>query len=167
MILVTVGTHEQPFDRLLEAVGRLGTGEELIVQHGPSKVRPAGAVCSEFLPFEEVTALTRAARVVITHAGVGSIMVSLREGKRPIVMARLHALGEHVDDHQVPLTQRLSESGLVVPVTDADELQAAVVAAPPEVGDALGGGITPLAAELRLLLRRDVGVRPQTVAIAS
>ena len=56
------------------------------------------------------------------HAGVGSIMVSLANGKRPVVMARLTELGEHVDDHQLELARRLEAGGLVALAEDADEL---------------------------------------------
>ena len=166
MILVSVGTHEQPFDRLLDAVDALGGSEEVVVQHGPSLVRPSGATCHSYLGFDELVVLVRAARRVVTHAGVGSITVSLREGKRPIVMPRLRAHGEHVDDHQVELTRRLADAGLVVCVTDAEQLRMELARSEPRVEDdvvavgGFGGGVTPLAVELRHLLRGGLGLRP-------
>jgi UDP-N-acetylglucosamine transferase subunit ALG13 len=115
MILVTVGTSETPFDRLLEAFDVDGRpDEELVVQHGPSLVRPRGASCVDFLPFDELVAAIRGARLVVTHAGVGSIMTTLANGKRPLVVPRLRRFGEAVDDHQLALGRRLSDSGLVV-----------------------------------------------------
>ena len=42
------------FDRLLEALDGAGLDERLVVQHGESPIRPAGAECVDFLPFDEL-----------------------------------------------------------------------------------------------------------------
>jgi len=138
MILVTVGTNEAPFDRLLQAFGTRPPGEELVVQHGPSRVRPPGARCVEFLPYQELADEIRRARVVVTHAGVGSIMTALWNGKRPVVVPRLRRFGEAVDDHQVALGRRLDESGLVTFVEDPDDVLRAVEDAGSAPGIELG-----------------------------
>jgi UDP-N-acetylglucosamine transferase subunit ALG13 len=123
MIFVSVGTHEAPFDRLLRAVADLRLDEELVVQHGPSEIRCAGAATDvDYLSFDQVVELVRRARVVVTHAGVGSVMLALSNGKRPVVMARLRRFDEHVDDHQRELTRKLAEAGLVDPVDDGAAL---------------------------------------------
>ena len=99
MIFVSVGTHEAPFDRMLQTVFDLGLDEELVVQYGPSAVRSDRATTQvEYLDFDEVVRNIREARGVVMHAGVGSVMISLANGKRPIVMARRAEFGEHVDD---------------------------------------------------------------------
>ena len=126
MIFVSVGTHEAPFDRLLLAVGELRTDEELVVQYGPSAVRCNRATEFDYLPFDQVVELVRLARVVVTHAGVGSVMLALSNGKRPVVMARLHRFDEHVDDHQLELAQRLADAGLVDLVEDGQALEHAL-----------------------------------------
>ena len=59
-------------------------------------------------------------------AGIGSVLLALAHGKRPIVMARRQALGENVDDHQVAFARRLHEAGLVQAVENAEELARAV-----------------------------------------
>jgi UDP-N-acetylglucosamine transferase subunit ALG13 len=145
VIFVSMGTSD-PFDRLLRAAEGLTGGEELVVQCGKSSFRPAGATCVDFLPFERVLELMRDARVVVTHAGVGSIMAARTVGKRPIVVPRLRRFGEAVDDHQVGLGRRLHAAGLVTLVEDADELPAAV-AREQEFERAQGGGA--LVEELR------------------
>jgi UDP-N-acetylglucosamine transferase subunit ALG13 len=104
----------------------LGTAEEVVVQHGSSEIRPAGATCLGFLDFDEVVGLVRSARVVVCHAGVGSILVALTNGKRPVVVPRLAAHGEAVDDHQLALARRLHQAGLVSLVEDLTGLAAAV-----------------------------------------
>jgi UDP-N-acetylglucosamine transferase subunit ALG13 len=126
MILVSVGTNEARFDRLLGWVAQLDGREELVVQHGPSRVRSPHARHVDYLPFDELVALVRASRVFVTHAGVGSIIVALTAGRRPIVASRLKQLGEAVDDHQVSLANRLEAEGLVTVVHSANELADAV-----------------------------------------
>lgn len=127
MIVVTVGTNEARFDRILLALATLAREEELFVQHGPSPVRPEGAVCVDYLPFDELLDRMRAARVVVTHAGVGSVISALSVGQLPVVLPRLQRYGEAVDDHQVPFGRRLDDAGLVELVEDADRLRDAVL----------------------------------------
>ena len=127
MIFVTVGTNEAPFDRLVEAVGLLPADEEIVVQCGSSAVRPPNAtVCHEFMLFDDLVAEMRRARVVVTHAGIGSIMSALASRKRPVVVPRLARYGEAVDDHQLPVARRLESSGLVIVLEDPAVLGAAV-----------------------------------------
>jgi UDP-N-acetylglucosamine transferase subunit ALG13 len=126
MIFVSVGTNEARFDRLLEAVEGLGSGEEVVVQHGPSPVRPANATCVPFLSFEEMTEHLARARVAVLHAGVGSVLAALASGSRPIVVPRLARHGEAVDDHQVGFGRRLHDEGLVVLVEELERLPQAV-----------------------------------------
>ena len=122
MIFVSVGTHETPFDRLLQAVSDLALDEELVVQHGLSPIRSEGATEFDYLPFDRVLEYVRDARAIVTHAGVGSVMLALANDKRPIVMARRHRFGEAVDDHQVELAARLEAAGLVSVVEDTSDL---------------------------------------------
>lgn len=126
MIFVSVGTHEAPFDRLLRSVYELRLDEQTVVQHGPSRVRSQCAVEAEYLSFDEVVSYIREARAVVMHAGVGSVMIALANGKRPIVMPRLHRFDEHVDDHQLELARRLDTNGLVTLVEDSRSLGAAL-----------------------------------------
>lgn len=126
MIFVTVGTNEARFDRLLRAVGALDVTTGLVVQHGPSSVRPAGARCVDYLEYDEIVATMRAADVVVTHAGVGSVMTALMNGKRPIVVPRLRRFDEAVDDHQLEFARRLAASGLVRLVEDPADLGGAL-----------------------------------------
>lgn len=134
MIFVTVGTNHARFDRLLSPfLDWVGT-EELVVQHGPSPLRPRAARCSDFLPYEESVAAFEAARVIVTHAGVGSVLLALAQGKSPVVVPRLHRFGEAVDDHQQAFAARLADEGLVMLVDleqqGAKGLFAAIAAAP-------------------------------------
>jgi beta-1,4-N-acetylglucosaminyltransferase len=130
-VLVTVGTNEAPFHRLLHAVSGLDADEPVIVQHGASSVRPDGAQCVAFLPFDELDELIRRARVVVCHAGIGSVAAALAQGRRPIVVPRVHRLGEAVDDHQVDFARRLEASGLATVVEDVGDLPAIIAGEQP------------------------------------
>ena len=127
MILVTTGTNGPPFDRLLGELD--GLEEELVVQHGPSVLRPREATCFDYVPYPKLVYLVRNARVVVTHAGVGTILVALMNGKRPIVVPRLERFGEAVDDHQLELARRLDDQGLVTMVEDPRSIRQAIATA--------------------------------------
>jgi UDP-N-acetylglucosamine transferase subunit ALG13 len=130
VILVAVGSSQFPFDRLLRAVADLPSDERVVVQHGPSQIRPLHASCLDFAPLDVLGGLIREARVVVTHAGVGSVLFALANGKRPVVVPRRRAFGETVDDHQVESARRFAGSGIVT-LVEEPELLAATLAATP------------------------------------
>jgi UDP-N-acetylglucosamine transferase subunit ALG13 len=150
MIVVSVGTNEARFDRLLEWMSLLRLEDELVVQHGPSAVRPPGARCVPYLPYEDLVELVRESRAFVTHAGVGSIMMALFSGRRPVVVPRLKRFGEAVDDHQVSLARRLQAEGLVIHVESVEALERALADGSHEV--AHKGAATALQHELHRYL---------------
>lgn len=127
MILVSVGTNEARFDRLLRAVAELSGAERRLVQHGHSTAIPGpGVELVDFLSFEELTEEIRRCRAFVTHAGVGSVLVALANGRRPVVVPRRKAFGEAVDDHQLELGRRFAAAGLVTLVEQPEALAAAL-----------------------------------------
>ena len=126
MIFVTTGTNGTPFDRLLLALDALGSSEPLIVQHGPSTIRPRSAECVDFVGFDRLAELVRSADRVVAHAGVGTVLVSLINGRKPFVVPRLARYGEAVDDHQLHFARRLDREGLVKLVEDPAGLSEAL-----------------------------------------
>jgi UDP-N-acetylglucosamine transferase subunit ALG13 len=153
MIVVTIGTNEQPFDRLIRAARALER-DDLLVQYGSSREPHGRGEWVEFLSFDELAERARGARAVVCHAGVGSIMLARRCGHRPIVMPRRHHLGEAVDDHQLFLAKRLAKSGIVTLVEDEEQLAAALAAPPGTIAGRAGtiSGAGALTADLRTLL---------------
>lgn len=150
MIFVTLGTQGFSFDRLLRGLEGLPSGEELVVQGGASSLRPPGALWFDFLEYAELVAHVRLARVVVSHAGVGTVLTAVREGKRPVVVPRLHRYAEAVDDHQLAFGKRLAQAGLVTLVEDPARLVDAIaVAHDPPRPPAVSGG---LVADLRAYL---------------
>jgi UDP-N-acetylglucosamine transferase subunit ALG13 len=159
VIFVTVGTTHFPFDRLLSAVAALDTDQELVVQRGPSRVSLGNAWVTDFLAFDKLNDHVRRADIVITHAGVGSIMVALSHGKRPVVVPRLERFGEAVDDHQVQVATQLDRTGRVRAVLDLADLGRVVTTA--TNADAQGGLLLgPLVEVVADEVRRAASQRP-------
>ena len=125
MILVSVGTHHQPFDRLVSACAALAaSGEEVVVQRGVSRLSPAGCTVVDQVRPDVLETWMRTARVVILHAGSSSFLQARALGRVPIVVPRRARYGEHVDDHQVELARSLPAGEAVV--AEPDELAAVV-----------------------------------------
>ena len=105
MIFVTVGTHEQPFDRLVQYIDELkGAGkivDDVLIQTGYSTYEPKHCSWSKLLPYEDMIKNVADARIVITHGGPSSFIMPLQVGKTPIVVPRQEKYGEHVNDHQL------------------------------------------------------------------
>ncbi|WP_417134166.1 glycosyltransferase [Rubneribacter badeniensis] len=131
MIFVTVGTHEQQFDRLVRAVDRLvadGTiTEPVFMQTGYCTYEPEHCEWERFLPAPEMRAHMEAANVVVTHGGPSSFIETMAAGKVPVVVPRRADLGEHVNDHQVDFVQKVAEQKRgIVPVFDTKDLALAI-----------------------------------------
>lgn len=122
MIFVTVGTHEQQFNRLVEYMDSLDLAEEVIIQSGYSDYVPKNCKFEKMLPYQRMLESVENARIVITHGGPSSIMLPLQMGKIPIVVPRQKEYGEHVNDHQVEFVQKISQSIDIIPVYDIQNL---------------------------------------------
>lgn len=113
MILVTVGTEQYPFNRLMHWIEVLLQNElikeEIIVQYGNSTILPAGAKVYRFLKEENFQDLIRQARIVVAHCGEGTLLLLDSLDKPYILVARSQQFQEHVDDHQVELALALSQ----------------------------------------------------------
>jgi UDP-N-acetylglucosamine transferase subunit ALG13 len=111
-----------------EAAARCGA--TVLIQTGFTKARPSCCDAVDFLGRDEFERRVAAADYVVTHAGEGSVIEVLRNGKTPIVVARRSALGEHVNDHQVQLVTEFQALGLADAVESVDDLVARLRAAP-------------------------------------
>lgn len=113
MIFVTVGTHEQPFNRLIRAVDQLVKSnvidEEVIVQTGYCDWLPKYCKHKKFFSYEQMKKNVEDARIVITHGGPSSFIMPLQVGKIPIVVPRKKQFGEHVNDHQLDFSFQVAK----------------------------------------------------------
>ncbi len=124
MILITVGT-QGPFERLVKTVDAWAGGagsERVLAQVGIGGAQYRHVECVEQLsPDGFRTAMTEA-RVVIAHAGMGTILAALEFEKPLLVMPRRAALGEQRNDHQLATATRFAERGLVTVAYDEHDL---------------------------------------------
>lgn len=127
MIFVTVGTHEQPFNRLIKKVDELKRDgviqEDVIMQTGFSTYEPQYCQWSKLFRYHQMVKNVADARIVITHGGPASFIMSLQIGKIPIVVPRQKKFDEHVNDHQVEFARNMTERmGTIISVENIDEL---------------------------------------------
>ena len=126
MIFFTLGTQDKHFDRLLNAVYKLETDEKIVAQIGSTEFKSSKPEekfeIHKFLSNEEFEKYMDEARVVITHAGVGTIIYGLKKHKKMIVAARLKKYGEHVNDHQLQILQTFASEGYIIPLENFDDL---------------------------------------------
>ena len=125
MIFVTVGTHEQQFNRLVEYMDKwsMNHDEEVVIQTGFSTYEPKHCQWSKLYPYKTMIEMVDKARIVITHGGPSSFIMPLQIGKVPIVVPRKHEFDEHVNDHQVDFCRKVAErQGNIIVVEDVQKL---------------------------------------------
>lgn len=125
MIYVTVGNHDQPFDRLLASMDRLAAelGEEVVMQTGVSQYRPHHAKWEPFFPYDQAEEMIRSAAVVIAHAGIGTVIACRAHGTPLVICPRRAAKGEHFNDHQIEIARELIRDprpGIAVALDESD-----------------------------------------------
>jgi beta-1,4-N-acetylglucosaminyltransferase len=100
------------------------TDEQVIMQIGYTTYKPVNAEYFSFLEsFEEILRLNREARVVVSHAGAGSIVTALKEKTPVIVVPRLKKYNEHMNDHQLEIAKAMSENKNVTVIYDVENLE--------------------------------------------
>lgn len=113
MIFVTVGTHEQQFNRLIKKIDELkeqGTIQgPVFIQSGYSTYEPQYCQWKKLLSYKEMQEKIQMAHIVITHGGPSSFISVLQAGKIPVVVPRRAEFEEHVNDHQVDFAKKVYE----------------------------------------------------------
>lgn len=126
LIFVTVGSHYQGFDRLIKKMDEIAgkIDEDVVMQIGHTTYKPVNAEYFSFLDsFEEILRLNRDARVVVSHAGAGSIVTALKEKTPVIVVPRLKRYNEHMNDHQLEIAKAMSDDRNVIVLYDTEFLE--------------------------------------------
>jgi len=121
------------FPRLILRVDEIAraSGERTIVQTGMGGTLPQYCEHFAFKPREEVLALQREARVIVCHAGIGSVIDALQSKKPLVVVPRLMQFNEHTTEHQVDLARAVERRGWGRMILDVSELDEAI-AHPPQ-----------------------------------
>ncbi|HFI0632502.1 TPA: glycosyltransferase [Streptococcus suis] len=128
MIFVTVGTHEQPFNRLVEEIDRLKKeaiiADDVFIQTGFSTYIPQYCDWKSIISYSEMEDYMTSADIIITHGGPATFMGAIAKGKKPIVVPRLEKFGEHVNNHQLDFAEQVQNRlATIFTVTDISELE--------------------------------------------
>ncbi|MDD3242007.1 MAG: GtrA family protein [Bacilli bacterium] len=127
MILVTLGTQDKSFKRLLKEIDKLIEKgiikEEVIVQAGYTEYYSNNMKIFDLISREEMDRLIDKANLIITHGGVGSIIGAISKKKKVIAVARLSKYDEHTNDHQLQIVKEFSDMNYIIDGTDLDNLE--------------------------------------------
>lgn len=123
MIFVTVGS-QMPFDRLVRAVDSWA-GEtqrrDILAQVGPSAAKPRHLAWVIDLAPDDYRRHVAEAELVISHAGMGTIISVMEAGCPALLFPRRAALRETRNDHQVAAVRWLrGRPGFLVAETDEE-----------------------------------------------
>ena len=126
MILVLLGTNDKKFTRLLDAIDsqikNKKIKDKVIVQAGCTDYKSDNMEIFDLIDKEKLDKLVDEADIIITHAGVGSILGALEKNKKVIAAARLSKYNEHTNDHQVEILKEFKERGYILELSDFDKL---------------------------------------------
>lgn len=130
MILVTLGTQDKEFIRILDKIDELIDKkiikEEVIVQAGYTKYESKNMKVFDYVSKEELEEYIEQASFIITHAGVGTILDCLKRNKKVIAIPRLSKYNEHTNDHQVQIVEEFSKEKFILSIYEVDELENAI-----------------------------------------
>jgi len=128
MILVTLGTQDKKFYRLLETIQKqIDNGnikDRVVVQAGCSNdFKTNNMEIFDLIPMDEFDKLIAECDILITHGGVGSIITGLKNNKKVIAAARLKKYGEHTNDHQLQIIENFAKEGYIISLDNFNDLE--------------------------------------------
>ena len=130
MILVTLGTQDKSFDRLLKEIDKqieLGNiKDKVIVQAGYTKYKSKNMEIFDLVEEEELEKLVKNCDLLITHGGVGSILMGIRNNKKIIAVPRRKEYKEHTNDHQIQIINEFYKEGYIIKLDKVSELDEAL-----------------------------------------
>lgn len=142
MILLTVGT-QLPFDRFVEIVDRHAPQlpDRVFAQVGRGKYVPANMEWKPFIGPIEFEERVRTCSLIISHAGIGTIVMAQKHRKPMVLFPRLAVLDEHRNDHQLATVQALGDRQGIRTAMTEEELVAQLAGPhiPPGSGTNLPG----------------------------
>lgn len=126
MIFVTLGTQDKPFTRLLQKIDEeISNGnikDKVIVQGGCTKLNTKNMEIFNQVSQQEFEEYINNCDILLTHAGVGSIITGLKYNKKVVAVPRLAKYGEAANDHQIQLVENFSQEGYILGVENLDDL---------------------------------------------
>ncbi len=126
MILVTLGTQDKEFTRLLkmleDAIVQLEIKDEVLVQAGYTKYESSRMQIFDYIGMSEYDQLLKKCDLLVTHGGVGTMLTALQMNKKIIACPRLAKYEEHHNDHQQEIVDSFSKKGYILACNNLDEL---------------------------------------------
>lgn len=124
MIFVTVGLHNQGFDRLIRKMDEISGKKEhkIVMQIGSTQYRPVNSEFFLYASYDEILHYFSEADLIISHAGVGTILDALSLNKPLILAPRLKKYNEAYDDHQIEICSALNKKYGIDVVLNVDDI---------------------------------------------
>lgn len=125
-VFVSVGSM-MPFDRLVRTMDDWAAANpdlSVLIQIGRGKYEPRHARFVRLMPVGEYRVMVAGARLFVAHAGMGSIISAIDAGKPLLMLPRLHAEGEHNNDHQLATAANIGNRPGLHVAADAADLKA-------------------------------------------
>ena len=142
MIFVSLGTQDKPFNRIIDYVISLKENlkelqsEKIIIQLGQTKLLKSdnkriknleNIIIYDMLKPEKMKDIIKDSDIIITHAGVGTIMECLEMGKEIIVVPRKVENLEHVNNHQEEIAFEMEKKGFLTKVDTYEEFENKII----------------------------------------
>lgn len=124
MIFVTIGMM-YGFERLIKWMDliALNLQEEVVIQIGnTSTYIPVNSRYFSFASRDKLNELCENARIIVCHAGVGSLLMGIESTNPVIAVPRVKELGEVIDNHQLEIAKELEKEGRIMVANSYDEL---------------------------------------------
>lgn len=126
MILVTLGTQDKTFERLLKAIDKQikkgNIKDRVVVQAGFTKYESDNMEVFDLIPMKTFDKLMDEADLIITHGGVGSILSAIRKNKKIIAIPRLSKYREHTNDHQQQIVEEFVKKQYILTCKDLNKI---------------------------------------------
>lgn len=120
MILVTLGTQHEQFNRLLDCIEKSKIDDKIIVQAGYTNYKSKKMKIFDFVSYDDMEKLIAKSDLIITHGGTGSIIMAISANKKVIACPRLSKYNEHINDHQKDIVNIFSNEKYLLAFNDGD-----------------------------------------------
>ena len=128
-VLVTIGSMiEKKFTRLFKIIDELCEegvldGSHLKAQVGFDDYKSDHFKSFDMIADEDFKKMIDECDLIITHAGTGTVVSSIKKRKKVIVFPRMEKYGEHYDNHQLELANLFASQGYVLQARNKEELK--------------------------------------------
>ena len=133
MIFVTVGSDFRGFDRLIKTMDGISPRLPcpVLIQRGYSPYRPKNATSFDFVGMDAFIEYIRGAELVVSHAGIGTLILCKEQGTPVLILPRRKKYGEHMNDHQLEIARAFEkrEGGPVYVAVEEGQLEEKILAA--------------------------------------